>query len=242
MPWHPALGRQDSINSMQNCGITSLFVTWAESLSPQKDRIWVKIVFFWFSRNFGPKTGLIWCEDLLFGLHLIWDMKTDWFWVEKCFFRSSLFSNFLAPAFRKICVRYCAFVHICQNSLDFCFWCSSESLWSRRLECAIEKNGIFALYFFFEDDNRQTVTVNSKRYVDMLRRRVIPATQRKRAIDMITVFSERMGRFLIVPTAYPRVSETVLSRGQVNFEKDIQSMASVLPRSQPFKNFSFEIT
>ena len=57
------------------------FVTWAESLSTPKDRIWLKTYFFifylWSSRNFGPKTGLILSEDL--------------------FFWSSLFLNFLAP-------------------------------------------------------------------------------------------------------------------------------------------------
>ena len=51
---------------MQNCGIAPLFVTWAESLSTQKGRIWVKTFIFYVSRNFGPKTGVILSEDLCF--------------------------------------------------------------------------------------------------------------------------------------------------------------------------------
>ena len=51
---------------MQNCGIAPLFVTWAESLSTQKGRIWVETFINYVSRKFGPKTGLILSEDLCF--------------------------------------------------------------------------------------------------------------------------------------------------------------------------------
>ena len=49
----PTLGRQDRIISlkycsMQNCSMATSFVSWAESLSTQKDRIWVKTYFFLF--------------------------------------------------------------------------------------------------------------------------------------------------------------------------------------------------
>ena len=49
-----------------------------------------------------------------------------------------------------------------------------------------EKNRIFDLYFF-EDNDGQTVAVNSELYIDMLRRRFIPAIRRKRAVDINTV-------------------------------------------------------
>ena len=49
---------------MQNCGVATSFVTWAESLSTQKDRIWVlgKDLFFLFS---------------MFDLHVILGQKQD---------------------------------------------------------------------------------------------------------------------------------------------------------------------
>ena len=100
---------------MQNCGMATSFVTWAESWSTQKDRIWVKTYFFifyaWYSCNFGPKTRLILSEDLFlsifFGLHLILGRKTDWFSVEKFFFGLHYFRISCPPPFRKSCVRYC---------------------------------------------------------------------------------------------------------------------------------------
>ena len=84
---------------MQNCGMATSFVTWAESLSSQKDRIWVKTFFYvWSSCNFGLKnrTNIEWRPFVFFGLHLILGRKrTDSEW--RNFFWSSLFSNFLPP-------------------------------------------------------------------------------------------------------------------------------------------------
>ena len=99
---------------MQNCSMATSFVTWAESLSTRKDRIWVKTYFFfflcfWSSRNFGPKTGLILSEDLFFGLHLILGKKrTDCEW-RNFFFDLHYFQISWPPSppFRKSCVRYC---------------------------------------------------------------------------------------------------------------------------------------
>ena len=61
----PPLDRQDRVISIE--WYAKLwhappppFVTWAESLSSQTDRIWVKTFFFW----------------VLFGLHLILGRKT----------------------------------------------------------------------------------------------------------------------------------------------------------------------
>ena len=58
--------------------------------------------------------------------------------------------------------------------------------------CAIGKNGIFGPYFFEDSDGRR-VTANSERYIDMLRRRFIPAIRRKRAVDMNTVVFQQDG-------------------------------------------------
>ena len=58
--------------------------------------------------------------------------------------------------------------------------------------CAIGKNGIFGPYFFEDSDGRR-VTVNSERYIGMLRRRFIPAIRRRRAVDMNTVVFQQDG-------------------------------------------------
>ena len=53
------------------------FVTWAESLSTQKDKIWVKTYFFifyvWSSPNFGHKNGLILSGENFFLIFIIFE-------------------------------------------------------------------------------------------------------------------------------------------------------------------------
>ena len=58
--------------------------------------------------------------------------------------------------------------------------------------CAIGQNGIFGPYFF-EDENNARVTVNSERYVDMLRKRFIPKLRRCRGYSMDTVVFQQDG-------------------------------------------------
>ena len=66
-----------------------------------------------------------------------------------------------------------AFQYVCQNSLisRLLFF---SLLIAGGFGCAIEENGIFGPYVF-EDNDVQAVTVNPKRYIDMLRGRFIPA-------------------------------------------------------------------
>ena len=52
--------------------------------------------------------------------------------------------------------------------------------------CAIGKRGIFGPYIF-EDNDGNRVTVNAERYIEMMRRKFVPALRRKRGIDMNTV-------------------------------------------------------
>ena len=74
VPWPPS-GRQDSIISIEEYAKLRhgpSFVTWVESLGTQRDRIWVKIFFFfWSSPNFGPKTGLILRGEILLFFFII---------------------------------------------------------------------------------------------------------------------------------------------------------------------------
>ena len=58
--------------------------------------------------------------------------------------------------------------------------------------CAIRRNDIVGPYFF-EGDDGQTVAFNSERYIDMLRRRFIPAIRRKRVVDLNTVVFQQDG-------------------------------------------------
>ena len=85
--------------------------------------------------------------------------------------------------------------------------------------CAIGERSIFDLYCFGNDDG-QTVTINSERYINMLRN------------ASAQLFSNRMGRLLIVTTVHCQVLETVHFRGQVNFLKDRQSIISIFPTSE----------
>lgn len=58
--------------------------------------------------------------------------------------------------------------------------------------CAIGKGGIVGP-FFFEDNEGNPVTVNSERYIEMLRRKFIPAIRRRRNIDIHTVVFQQDG-------------------------------------------------
>ena len=61
--------------------------------------------------------------------------------------------------------------------------------------CAIGRNGIIGPYWF-EDDNGRPVTVNTERYVEIMRRKFIPALRRKRGVDMNTVIYQQDGATL----------------------------------------------
>ena len=58
--------------------------------------------------------------------------------------------------------------------------------------CAIGRNGIIGPYWS-EDDNGRPVTVNTERYVEMMRRKFIPALRRKCGVDMNTVIYQQDG-------------------------------------------------
>ena len=58
--------------------------------------------------------------------------------------------------------------------------------------CAIGKGGIFGPYFF-EDNDGNCVTVKAERYIEMMRRKFVPALGRKRGIDMNTVVFQQDG-------------------------------------------------
>jgi hypothetical protein len=87
------------------------------------------------------------------------------------------------------------------NKQNFRFWANEQphehvekplSVEKTTVWCALGKNGIVGPYFF-EDDNGHRVTVNSDRYIDMLRRRFIPALRRRRGFDMNTVVFQQDG-------------------------------------------------
>ena len=52
--------------------------------------------------------------------------------------------------------------------------------------CVIDK-GVIVGPFLFEDNDGNPVTVNSKRYIEILERKLIPAIRRRRNIDIYTV-------------------------------------------------------
>ena len=83
------------------------------------------------------------------------------------------------------------------NKQNFRFWASEQphehvekplSVEKMTVWCALGKNCIFGPYYF-EDDDGHRVTVNADRYIEMLRRRFIPALRRRRGFDMNTVVS-----------------------------------------------------
>ena len=63
----------------------------------------------------------------------------------------------------------------------------------------------------------------------MLRRRLIPAIQQNRKVEMNTFVLQWNTSSPHRPNCSFLVHETVLFRVQVNFQKDMQSMACVLP-------------
>ena len=50
--------------------------------------------------------------------------------------------------------------------------------------------------YWFEDDNRRPVTVNTERCVEMMWKKFIPALRRKRGVDMNTMFYKQDGATL----------------------------------------------
>ena len=58
--------------------------------------------------------------------------------------------------------------------------------------CAIGRKGIIGPYWF-EDDDRRPVTVNTERYVELMRRKFIPALRTKQGVDMNTVIYQQDG-------------------------------------------------
>ena len=58
--------------------------------------------------------------------------------------------------------------------------------------CAIGRKGIIGPYFF-EDEHENRVTVNSERYIAMMRNKFIPALRRRRRVDMNSVIFQQDG-------------------------------------------------
>ena len=58
--------------------------------------------------------------------------------------------------------------------------------------CAIGRSGIIRPYWF-EDERRRPVTINTERYVEMMMRKFIPALRRKQGVDMNTVIYQQDG-------------------------------------------------
>ena len=58
--------------------------------------------------------------------------------------------------------------------------------------CAIGRRGIIGPYFF-EDERGRSVTVNTDRYVEMLRSKFIPALRRKQGVNMNNVIYQQDG-------------------------------------------------
>lgn len=58
--------------------------------------------------------------------------------------------------------------------------------------CAIGRQGIIGPYFF-EDENGRQVTVDTDRYLALMRKKFIPVLRRKRGVDMDTVIFQQDG-------------------------------------------------
>ena len=58
--------------------------------------------------------------------------------------------------------------------------------------CAIGRSGIIEPYWF-EDEHRRPVTINTERYVEMMMKKFIPALRRKQGVDMNTVIYQQDG-------------------------------------------------
>ena len=58
--------------------------------------------------------------------------------------------------------------------------------------CAIDRNGIIGPYFF-EDKSGNRVTVDTNRYLALMRTKFIPALRRKRGVDMNSVIYHQDG-------------------------------------------------
>lgn len=58
--------------------------------------------------------------------------------------------------------------------------------------CALGRNGIIGPYWF-EDADGRPVTVNTERYIELMKRKFIPALRRKRGVDMDTVIYQQDG-------------------------------------------------
>ena len=87
------------------------------------------------------------------------------------------------------------------NRQNFWFWAIEQSHEHSEKPVSVEKmtvwwvlgkNGILGPYFF-EDDDGHRVTMNADRYIEMLRRRFIPALRRKRGFDLDTVVFQQDG-------------------------------------------------
>ncbi|XP_076049403.1 uncharacterized protein LOC143030087 [Oratosquilla oratoria] len=107
------------------------------------------------------------------------------------------------------------------NKQNFRFWANEQphehvekplSVERITVWCALGKNGIFGPYFF-EEDNGHRVTVNSDRYIEMFRRRFIPALRRRRGFGMSTVVFQQDG-------ALPHCSDRTLQYLRQHFPGD----------------------
>ena len=93
--------------------------------------------------------------------------------------------------------------------------------------CAIGRNGIIGPYFF-EDESGNRETVDTDRYIALMRTKFIPALRRKRGIDMNSVIYQQDGtpphcsdRFLEYLSRYFPGGRVISSRTDFSWPSDL---------------------
>ena len=93
--------------------------------------------------------------------------------------------------------------------------------------CAIVRSGIIGPYWF-EDEHRRPVTINTEHYVEMMMRKFIPALRRKQGVDMNTDLSAGWRNPTLLE-CFTGIPPAVFPWGQAYLTLNRQPMAGTLP-------------
>ena len=101
--------------------------------------------------------------------------------------------NFVKPSVKELRTTQMILAWFCLVTKLIFIWHTQRPLSQEKVTvwCAIGKRGIFGPYFF-EDNDGNHVTVSAERYIEMMRRKFVPALRRKRGIDMNTVVFQHL--------------------------------------------------
>ena len=102
--------------------------------------------------------------------------------------------NFVKPSVKELRTTQMILAWFCLVKKLIFIWHTQRPLSQEKVTvwCAIGKRGIFGPYIF-EDNDGNRVTVNAERYIEMMRRKFVPALRRKRGIDINTVVFQQDG-------------------------------------------------